>query len=293
MNSHSFFEKQDSLNDPIECFVFDAASEEFPVKPHWHYFAEFIYMVRGSAEIASDGKTYILNEGEFLMVHPSALHSIVSVTDELPLYEVIKLDLSQFPSKSAYAPTPTDIFKYARGKNMKVMFDTEAASKLHCREIIEDCIREVNEYRYGCDVVIRAQIYRLIYGIVRSWISSGLNIDDCPISPADSFGIENITEYIDLHLHENIKVRDVAEACHISYSGFAAKFHEFYGMSCKDYIERMRIFKAEEYLTFTDHDLNYISEKTGFADSSHLIRSFKKYRGITPKQFRLKRRKKA
>ena len=38
------FEKSDSLNTPIECFIFDTKREEFPVKPHWHYFAEFIYI---------------------------------------------------------------------------------------------------------------------------------------------------------------------------------------------------------------------------------------------------------
>ncbi len=45
------FEKSDSLNTPIECFVFDAGQNIFPVKPHWHYFAEFIYMLDGRAEM--------------------------------------------------------------------------------------------------------------------------------------------------------------------------------------------------------------------------------------------------
>ncbi|MGN1090834.1 MAG: helix-turn-helix domain-containing protein [Huintestinicola sp.] len=49
------------------------------------------------------------------------------------------------------------------------------------------------------------------------------------------------------------------------------------------------MFKAEELLLFTDYDLNYISQETGFSDCSHLIKSFKKYRGITPKQFRMKK----
>ena len=81
-------------------------------------------------------------------------------------------------------------------------------------------------------------------------------------------------------------LKRTSEKCNMSYSGFAAKFHDLYGMTCKEYIEKMRIFKAEEYLLFTDNDLAFISEKTGFADTSHFIRIFKKHRGITPKQFR-------
>ena len=50
----------------------------------------------------------------------------------------------------------------------------------------------------------------------------------------------------------------------------------------------MRIIKAEEFLVFTDFDLQKISRETGFSDCSHMIKSFKKLRGITPKQYRIK-----
>lgn len=53
-------------------------------------------------------------------------------------------------------------------------------------------------------------------------------------------------------------------------------------MRCKEYIERMKLFKAEEYLLFTDFDLFTISKKTGFSDQSHFIRCFKKFRGMPP-----------
>lgn len=283
---HYLFEKQDSLDTPIECFVYDASKGVFPVRPHWHYFAEFIFMLRGSAEITCDGSTYIVHEGDFIVIHPSAVHSVFSVGGNYPLYAVLKLDLLKFPSIVSYAPSPVDIFKYARSNNMQIHFDRAAADLLKCSDIFTDCINEISSFRYGSDVMLRSHIYRLIFSIVRQWISDGLGIDECPVSANDPYGIENITEYIDAHLEENIRVSDIADKCHISYSGFAAKFREQYGISCKEYIERMRIFRAEEYLRFTDYDLSFISQQTGFSDCSHFIRSFKKYRGITPKQFR-------
>lgn len=286
------FEKQDSLNTPVECFVFDAADEVFPIKPHWHYFAEFIFVMQGSILVTADDKSYTVREGEFIILHPSAVHSIFSGDGRLPVYAVIKFDPLKFPSHNSYAPSPADIFRFARERDMQIYFGAEQASELGCRGIFEECVREMKNYLYGVDIVLRSDIYRLIFGVVRVWIDSGLDINSCPVS-RDSYGIENITEFIDLHLDENIKVSDIAEKCHLSYSNFAAKFHELYAMSCKEYIERMRIFRAEELLLFTDFDLNYISQQTGFSDCSHFIRSFKKYRGTTPKQFRLGRRKKA
>ena len=287
---YSLFEKQDSLNNPIECFLYNAAEYGLPIKPHWHYFAELIYMLEGAAEITVDSGSYIVRKGELLLLHPSVVHSFMSADGGLPVFAGLKFDLLQFPGNTSYAPPPTDLFKYAAEKEMPVFFDAGTAEKMKCGEIFDNCIDETKSFAYGVDIMLRAQVYRLLYGIERQWIACGLNVNECPVSPADSYGIENISEYIDSHLSENIKVRDIAAKCHISYSGFAARFHARYGMSCKEYIERMRIFKSEEYLLFTDQDLSWISDQTGFSDCSHFIRSFKKYRGITPKQFRMKRK---
>ena len=287
---HYLFERHDSLDDPIECFIFDASAEVFPVKPHWHYFAEFIFMLRGSAEMTCDGTSYIVREGELIVFSPSAVHSVFSADGMPPLYAVMKFDMLGLPRHSSYAPSLRDIFMYARSEGMKIHFDAGTAEAMKCRETFSECINEIKEYRYGVDVMLRSRIYMLTYGIVRQWIDDGLNIDNCPSAPEDTYGIENITEYIDSHLDENIKVSDIASKCHMSYSGFAAKFSERYGMSCKEYMEKMRIFKAEEYLLFTDHDLNFISQQTGFSDCSHFIHSFKKFRGITPKQKKKKKK---
>ena len=78
----------------------------------------------------------------------------------------------------------------------------------------------------------------------------------------------------------------IAEHFHMSYSHFALKFKEYYGQSCKDFIKQIRIQKAEDLLRFTDLDLSYISQETGFCDCSHFIHVFREYHGITPKKFR-------
>ena len=285
------FEKQDRLNDPIECFYFDSAKELFPVRPHWHYFAEIIFMLRGSAEMVCDGENHTVSEGDLMVFPPSSVHSIYSAEGFAPMYAVLKFDLSLFPSYSSYAPSLTNIFRFARSEHMKVHFKGQDIGSLDCERVFRECIEEKNSYRYGYDVILRSLIYRLLFSLVRLWIDEGLDIDKCPAEADMTYGIENITEYIDSHLEDNIRVSDIADKCHMSYSCFAAKFREQYGMTCKEYIEKMRIFKAEEYLLFTVHDLNYISLQTGFSDCSHFIRSFKKYRGVTPKQFRLQRKR--
>ena len=286
------YEKQDSLNNPIESFIFDAAKEAFPVKPHWHYFAEIIHVIKGSMEVLSDGVSYIMHEGETLLLYPSSVHSMME-TDKggKPVYYVIKFDLNKFPGNTSYAPSLMDLFKYAASSGMPVFFDKEESGKMHLAGIFDSSVREMRAFEYGADIVLKSHVYMIIYRIVRNWISRGLDINSCPTRAKDSYGIDTIPEYIDMHLQDNLKVKDLAAVCHISYSGFAGKFNEQYGMSCKEYIERMRMFKADEYLLFTDMDISEISRLTGFNDSSHFIHAFRRYKGITPKRYRLMRQK--
>ena len=286
----SLFEKQDSLNSPIEAFVSGDPNMIFPVKPHWHYFVELIAVFEGTAHITCDDRTYIVSAGEFILLPQLTVHSIYTTNDKVPYFAGIKFDPAKFPNVTSYAPSVSNILRYARSKDMQLHFSAEEAKSLCCREIFEDCVKEAHSYLYGRDIILRAQIYRLIFGIVRKWMAAGFDINSCPVNSDNMYGIENITEYIDSHIEESIRVSDIAEKCHLSYSGFAAKFREQYGMSCKEYIERMKISKSEEYLLFTDHDLAFISQQVGFSDTSHFIRSFRKYRDITPKQFRIQKK---
>lgn len=284
------FEKSDSLNNPIECFIYDAAKIGFPIKPHWHYFAEFIYMLEGSAEMRCNDCSCILRKGEMMIFHPSVVHAIYPAGDGMPVYAVLKFDINRFNQTPAYAPKIRSIFRYAEKTGMKILFEKEAAEKAECGRIWSACLSEFAEYNYGRDLVLQANLYELLMNIIRLWLADGMVIDSRFIPQTEDHAIENITEYIDLFLSENLRVEEIAEQCGLSYSCFAKKFREQYGMSCKQYIEKMRFYKAEEFLIFTDFDLNYISQETGFSDCSHFIKNFKKYKGITPKQFRMSRR---
>ena len=141
------FEKSDSLNTPIECFVFDAGQNIFPVKPHWHYFAEFIYMLDGRAEMRCGDCSYILNKGETIIFHPSAVHSIYPADSGLPVYAVLKFDINRFNLTPAYAPKLRDIFKYAEKNGMKILFNREVSEKIECGRIWTACLSEFNNYK--------------------------------------------------------------------------------------------------------------------------------------------------
>lgn len=141
----SLFERQDSLNSPIETFIFDTEKRDFPVKQHWHYFAEFIYILKGRAEVTCDGRAYTVSEGELIIFYPSSVHSIFSADGSPVLFAGIKFDSAKFQNISSYVPSVTAILRYARTKDMQIHFNAEQAGTLHSREIFSDCIRETEQ----------------------------------------------------------------------------------------------------------------------------------------------------
>ena len=279
------FEKTDSLNTPIECFIFDASKENFPVRPHWHYFCEVIYILEGCANMQCNDAVYSLQENDMILFHPKTIHSITASNIKPLKYAVLKFDINKFNISSPYAPKLRTIFKQAEQQQMNIYFSDEQTDSINASILFQNCLKEMTERNYGYDLMLQNHIYTLLMNVVRHWLKHGLVIQ---MDTTDSnYDIDSITEYIDTCMGEELRVADIATKCNMSYSNFAKKFQENYGMSCKEYIERMRIFKVEEFLLFTDHPLSYICQETGFSDCSHLIKSFKHYRGITPKQFKL------
>jgi len=83
----------------------------------------------------------------------------------------------------------------------------------------------------------------------------GLKLDDLK-DVKGSENINNITEYIDDHLNEDLRVEDLAKKCNMSYSYFAKCFAELYGQSCKHYISFLRLCKAENMLLLDNTIVN-------------------------------------
>lgn len=281
----SFFEKSDVLNAPVEAMIFNAANEEFPVKSHWHYFMEIIYVLSGEIEYRAGESGGEVHAGELVLFYPKQVHSIDSCGD-LPVYALLKFDVSRLRGSGDYSPKFSQIFRQAENSaNIFPVLTAEKCERIGARGLITDCVSEVGTHEYGYGTALDAALHILLTRIVRLWISEGFSVEDTGTA-IDSEPIYSITEYIDTHSQENISVSELAAMCRMSYSHFARRFREIYRQSCKQFINALRVSKAADYLIFTDRDLNFISQETGFSDCSHFIRVFKEAKGVTPKKYR-------
>lgn len=288
---NSLFEYNDKLNAPYECFIYNACCDSALIRSHWHYFMEIIYMISGTASVKCDSRNYTLHTKDLMIFLPQQVHSIYPVGEEPLKYYVLKFDVNQLTpvsSASVYAGIHFgSLMQCAKGSaNAPLQLTASDLNAYPVASIFTTCYEEMSKQTYGYRLMMQSYTSALLTYVVRIWREKGFDTDKA-INKADGAdSIHTITEYIDTHIQEALKVEDLAALCHMSYSYFSRCFRELYGQSCKKYIEFIRLSKAEDLLLFTNLDLNYISQETGFSDCSHFIKAFRQKHSMTPKQYR-------
>lgn len=283
------FEYSDSLNAPFQAFSGDWKY----VKPHWHYFTEMVYLVKGILFAEVNNKQYTMNPGDMVIFHPRQIHSFLDYPtkqsdEEKPFFYVIKFDdmiLSNTTPGSPKLPKLLDNIT-----NMSEPYNLITAEELKYNPVklyFEHCIWETHHKEFGYDIKVASNISLLITELMRIWMRRGMKFSTKTTFDQFSTKDFSVLEYIDKHSAENISVEDLANKCGMCYSNFAKQFKAQYGKTCKEYIEFVRICKADTLLLYTDKTLDYISQETGFTDASHFIRTYKKIKGTTPKQRRM------
>ena len=284
------FEYSDSLNAPFQTFKGNWRT----VKPHWHYFTEMVYLVKGVLYTEVDNHQYTLNPGDMIIFHPKQIHSFLDYPtknadnqDEELLFYGIKFDDMILSNTTPGSPKlPKLLANITKDDTPYNLITAEELKYNPVKLFFENCIWETNNKQFGYDIKVASTISLVITELMRIWLRRGLQLSSK--STFDQFSSKDfsVLEYIDQHSAENISIEELANRCGMCYSNFAKQFKAQFGKTCKEYIEFVRICKADTLLLYTDKTLDYISQETGFTDASHFIRTYKKIRGITPKQRR-------
>ncbi|WP_130733960.1 AraC family transcriptional regulator N-terminal domain-containing protein [Flavobacterium sp. J27] len=94
-------------------------------------------------------------------------------------------------------------------------------------------------------------------------------------------------EYIKNNIQNSIQLKDLSDKACMSTTSFYRSFKKELGMSPIEFILNEKIKFAKKLLSNPNIQINEVSYATGFEDSNYFIRLFKKYEGVTPKQYQL------
>ena len=102
---------------------------------------------------------------------------------------------------------------------------------------------------------------------------------------------ERITKLLS-YINENIadpqllKVEQLAKTFHLSPTYLSEYFRKNVNMSLRDYIIKAKLKLVEIRLLNSDHTLTEIADELRFTDVSHLSKTFKRYTGMSTREFK-------
>ena len=100
--------------------------------------------------------------------------------------------------------------------------------------------------------------------------------------------INQLIDYIELHLEDNISLEDMASEFGYSEYYLSKKFRKETGETIKEFIRKSRLKRAAYYLVNTNLSVSSISEKLRFSSQSYFISKFKEEYGMTPNEYKSK-----
>lgn len=146
--------------------------------------------------------------------------------------------------------------------------------------------QEIEAKQAGWRTSVRLDLLRLLFDLSREWrppaTASGR------LHPRASHLGRIMPALTLLHQQgaEGISLLQAADACSLGQTRFRLLFRRTMGLSFGRFRLRARLAAAAHLLLTTDQPIDHIAIKVGFADGSHLHRSFVKQYGCTPGQYR-------
>lgn len=97
-----------------------------------------------------------------------------------------------------------------------------------------------------------------------------------------------VINYIQHHLSEPIRAKDIAKKLYMSRPYLSAKFKAETGETLTDFILKEKTEEAKRLLRYSDKSFTAIGSYLGFSSVGHFSQVFKKYTGRTPTEYREK-----
>lgn len=98
--------------------------------------------------------------------------------------------------------------------------------------------------------------------------------------------MERVVAFLQATYLRPARLADVAEVAGVHPVHVARSFRRVHGATIGEYVRTLRIQDACSKLSATELPMTEVALACGFSDQSHLSRMFRRYMGVSPRQFR-------
>lgn len=250
----------------VEAYSFKGIMQKFPNHFHDYYVIGFIES--GERCLSCKNRKYTVEPGDLLLFNPRDNHTCEQIDGRTLDYRCINVH-PETMSKAAFEITGKEYLPYF---SPAVIFHSELASLL--RELHMIIMEEEKDFR-------KEEIFFfLLEQLIEEFSEEGIEQS----GPEENRETKIICNYLEKNYMKNITLDELSGLTGLSKYYLLRSFTKQKGISPYRYLETIRIDRAKKLLEQGVLPIE-AALQTGFADQSHFSNFFKKFIGLTPKQY--------
>lgn len=261
---------------------------ECPIKEHKNTFIELIYIISGKGIFHVNQNEFSYVSENLFLVMPMDLHyTEVLETTSFMFIRFNNIYLNAQKSQEQYSNLGEWIHKleyiFQNSNHLQGCILRNAHDKPLVRAVMDAIVQEyVNQQSLHKELV--QQLINTLIAVVARNIS--LHVSE-KTSISHSVSLDMI-HYIHQNIYnpEKLKAESIASHFNISLNYISEYFKKHTNANLQQYIINYKLSLVEIRLKHSDMRINEIASELGFTDDSHLTKTFRKYKGVSPAEFR-------
>jgi len=269
-------------SDCFSVFARHKTEFDFPVHYHEEYELNFIENAKGVKRIVGDSVEEI-DDWELVLIGPNIPHAWFTHKCKTELFEIT----IQFHRDLFH-----EVFlKRTQLSSIRSLFEQSLKGILFSKDVIQSLSARIKEleHKTGFDSVIELMcILNELSVAPGSRCLSGEKIYNADYIYMDSVRMEKLIEFMNANFSRPVRLAEAAELVNMAETAFSRFFKAKTGINFVDFLNDIRLGHASRLLIDTKDPITEIALACGFTNISNFNRTFKREKGLTPKDFRTK-----
>ena len=274
-------------SDPNVPIQFEFRNPQSPFPLHIHDFHEIVLVYSGKATHLTPAGDHEIQGGDFLNVKLGQAHGYKNIRN-LVLMNVLLKPLFFDDDRFGLASLPAFDALFGQDADKETAKSPITCAKLEyglfnkARELVENANMELSGRSPGYRAMVTSLIQELIILLIRNY--TGIN----ETRPGFDHGIIMLFNHVKQNYRSSLSMADLTSVSGMSESNVLRVFKKYQGCSPFQYISRLRLESACEVLIQTDKSITDIALDFGYNDSNYFTRIFRKHKGLSPREYRIK-----
>jgi AraC-like DNA-binding protein len=249
---------------------------------HFHNHLEIGYCYEGYGTLIIEEEALRFQTGTYSIIPHNICHTTLSDGGMLCRCEYLFVDVSGF--LEAVYPGDSRFAERLAGLINQHPFVGGIQDNPRIAQLILSLIDELRQKRPYYIVSARGLLLTLLIELARSAEDDQTKL---PKPKAErNLVILDALNYVNSRYHTDIKVKALAEACHMSETHFRRVFRDIMSIGPLEYINIVRVEMACNMLRTSDYSMDTIARRSGYPIMTTFDRNFRRVTGYTPLEWK-------